>query len=265
MHSAGKKPIQVQNVNISYGGKGVLKDISISLQEGIFYGILGPNGSGKTTLLKSIAKSLKPKSGAVYINGLDVNRIKTRELSKELAFLYQGTATDCEYSVVDIVLMGRHPHLGRFQTESAKDMDIAQNVMMATNVWDLRNRRINEISGGERQRVFIARALAQQTDIILLDEPVSNLDIHHQIEVLDIIRSMVRKKKTVVTVLHDLNLASMYCDHMILLKEGSVVVRGRPEVVLSPSNIKKVYGIESHIIKDTVYNRPYIIPLKAVQ
>lgn len=255
-------PIRVQNINVSFGSVTALKDISLHMERGRFYGILGPNGSGKTTLLKSIAKNLKPRRGAVFVNGVDIGKMKAKELSKELAYMYQNTDTQCDYSVTDVVLMGRNPYLGRFQTEGSIDREIAKKAMKATNVWQFKDRRINEISGGERQRAFIARALVQDTDIVLLDEPVSHLDLHHQIEILDIARKMTQKQRTVVAVLHDLNLASTYCDHLILLKGGTIIAQGEPERVLTEEIIEKVYGIKPYIVRGVNNNRPYIIPFK---
>lgn len=255
-------PISVQNINVSFGSVKALKNISLCMERGRFYGILGPNGSGKTTLLKSIAKNLKPQRGTVFVNGADVDKMKAKELAKELAYMYQNTDTQCDYSVTDVVLMGRNPYLRRFQTEGPMDREIAMKAMKATNVWQLKDRRINEISGGERQRAFVARALVQDTDIVLLDEPVSHLDLQHQIEVLDIARKMAGKQRTVVAVLHDLNLASTYCDYLILLKEGAIIAKGEPDKVLTEEIIEEVYGIKPYIVRGVNNNRPYIIPFK---
>lgn len=255
-------PIRIQNINVSFGNVNALKDISLHMERGRFYGILGPNGSGKTTLLRSIAKSLKPQRGSILVNGVDIGKIKTKELSRKLAYMYQSTDIQCDYSVTDVVLMGRNPYLGRFQTEGPTDREMAEKAMKAANVWQLRDRRINEISGGERQRAFIARALVQDTDIVLLDEPVSHLDLQHQIEFLDIARKITQKQRTVVAVLHDLNLASTYCDYLFLLKGGAIIAQGEPEKVLTEGIIEEVYGIKPYIVRGVNNNKPYIIPFK---
>lgn len=255
-------PLEVKNLNMSYRQTKVLSDISVKLDRGKLYGILGPNGSGKTTFLKSIAKALKIKAGTVFVEGSDINGLKNRELSKKLACMYQGTETSCDFSIMDVVLMGRYPYIKRFRSEGNIDREIAKKAMIASNVWHLKDRRINEVSGGERQRVFIARALVQQTGVILLDEPVSHLDIHHQMEVLDIIKGLTKDAKTVITVLHDLNLASSYCDHLILINKGAIVAQGEPQKVLTEENIERVYGIKPHIIRDIHSDRPYILPVK---
>lgn len=255
-------PIKVKNINVSFGTLKVLKDITFSMDKGRFYGILGPNGSGKTTLLKTMARTLEPQEGMVLVDGVDLKRMKARELSKKVACMYQSTELSCDYPVMDVVLMGRYPYLKRFQAEGEKDREIAKKAMIASNVWHLKDRRINEISGGERQRVFIARALVQQTDIVLLDEPVSHLDLQHQIEVLDIARKLTDEGKTIIAVLHDLNLASLYCDYLLLLKDGIITAQGEPERVLTEEVIQRVYGIKPHIINGVYNNRPYIIPLK---
>lgn len=256
-------PVRVNGLNMSYGTVKVLSDISMKLERGRFYGILGPNGSGKTTLLKSIAKALKLKAGTVFIGDADVNNMRNRELSTKVACMYQSTESSCDFSIMDVVLMGRYPYINRFQREGNSDRDIAHKAMVASNVWHLKDRKINEVSGGERQRVYVARALVQQTEVVLLDEPVSHLDIHHQMEVLDIIKGLTRENKTVVTVLHDLNLASAYCDHLILINEGAIISQGEPGKVLTSENIEKAYGIKPHIIRDVRTNKPYILPVKA--
>ncbi|HOM01469.1 MAG TPA: heme ABC transporter ATP-binding protein [Acetivibrio sp.] len=254
--------IEVKNIEISFGDFNVLKGISLKMEKGRFYGILGPNGSGKTTLLRSMAKALRPQKGAIFVDGEDISRMKARELSKKIACLYQSTGVSCDYPVMDVVLMGRYPYVKRFQTESAKDREIAKKAMIASNVWHLKDRRINEISGGERQRVFIARALVQETDIVLLDEPISHLDIQHQIEILELAGKMAQEGKTIIAVLHDLNLASMYCDHLIMLKDGTIVAQGEPQKVLTEEIVKKVYGVKPFIIDGVSGDRPYILPLK---
>lgn len=242
--------IEVRDIEVSFGDLNVLKGISLQMEKGRFYGILGPNGSGKTTLLKSMARALRPQKGAIYVNGEDISRMKARELSKKIACLYQSTGIACDYPVMDVVLMGRYPYIKRFQTESAKDWEIAKKAMIASNVWHLKDRRINEISGGERQRVFIARALVQETDIVLLDEPISHLDIQHQIEILELVGKMAREGKTIIAVLHDLNFASMYCDHLIMLKDGKVIAQGEPQKVLTEETVNKVYGVKPFIIEE---------------
>jgi len=254
--------IEVRDIEVSFGSLNVLKGISLKMERGRFYGILGPNGSGKTTLLKSMARALRPQKGAVYVNGENVGRMKSRELSKRIACLHQSTDITCDYPVMDVVLMGRYPYVKRFQTEGEKDREIAKKAMIASNVWHLKDRRINEISGGERQRVFIARALVQETDIVLLDEPISHLDIQHQIEILDLAGTMTQEGKTIIAVLHDLNLASMYCDHLIMLKDGAIVAQGEPQKVLTEEIVKRVYGVKPFVIDGMNDNRPYILPVK---
>jgi iron complex transport system ATP-binding protein len=262
MEFAKTYPMTVKSLDVSYGKTKVLREISINLEQGRLYGILGPNGSGKTTLLKSMAKTLKPQKGAIYIDNSDVSKLKSKELSRKVACMYQGVESSCDFCVMDIVLMGRYPYIKRFQAENSADIDIAKKAMLESHVWHLKDRKINEVSGGERQRVFIARALVQQTGVVLLDEPVSHLDIHHQMEVLDIIKGLTKENKTVITVLHDLNLASSYCDYLILINNGVIVAQGEPKKVLNEENIHKAYGIKPHIIKDTKSGKPYIIPVK---
>ncbi|WP_265446375.1 ABC transporter ATP-binding protein [Acetivibrio straminisolvens] len=262
MRQVKEYSIEVRNIEVSFGDFNVLKGVSLEIEKGQFYGILGPNGSGKTTLLKSMAKALRPQSGAIFVDGEDIGRMRAREFSKKVACLYQSTAITYDYPVMDVVLMGRYPYIKRFQTESVKDREIAKKAMIASNVWHLKDRRINEISGGERQRVFIARALVQETDIVLLDEPISHLDIQHQIEILELAGKMAKEGKSIVAVLHDLNFASMYCDHLIMLKDGAIVAQGEPQKVLTEEIVKKVYGVKPFIIDGMNGNRPYVLPLK---
>lgn len=255
--------IEINSLNFSYDGEGqILNSVNINIEKGKFYTILGPNGSGKTTLVKLISKALNGGNRNIYIDGTDVNFIRNKALAAKIAVVPQYTFIDFDFSVIDIVLMGRAPHISRFSSENEEDMKIVQNAMAITNTWHLRNKSINSISGGERQRVIVARAIAQETDIVILDEPISNLDIHHQIEILNQIKLLnMKKKKTIVAVLHDLNIAAAYSDYMILMNNGRIHTMGTREQVLKENIIKEVYGVDVHIISDSVTKRPVIIPV----
>lgn len=258
-------PIIIEKLNWTYGDRPILHEIQLKIEKNRFYSIIGPNGSGKTTLLKNISRTLEPRKNTIFVDQQDIVSMKPREVAKRMASVPQNTHVDFEFSAADIVMMGRSPYLRRFQTESAKDMEIVKAAMMATSTWHLKDKNINEISGGERQRVIIARALAQQTGIILLDEPISQLDIHHQIELMDTVHRLVRKSEvTVVAVLHDLNLAAQYSDRLILVSEGSIAIQGTPEEVLTEENIQRVYQLPVHIIKSPVTGKPHVIPISAV-
>lgn len=255
-------PIEIIDLSWNFGDREILKNINIKVDKNKFVCLVGPNGSGKTTLLKSMLKIYEPRKNTVYVHNRDITMLKYKELAKKIACVPQNTMIDFDFSVFDIVLMGRSPHLKRFQTESDKDFEIVRKAMERTNTWYLRDRKINNLSGGERQRVIIARALAQEPDILVLDEPISNLDIHHQIELLNITKELCEKENlTVIAVLHDLNLALQYSDYLILLDKGQIVVEGSPEEVLTKDNIKKVYSIDVCIIKNPITGAPHIIPV----
>lgn len=253
-------PIVIKNLEWSYGDRKILNNINLEIEKNNFYTIIGPNGSGKTTLLKSISKILIGRKNCIYVNNRDLTSIKQKELAVYMACVPQNTVIDFEFTVMDIVLMGRTPYLNKFQSESEEDIKIAEKAMKMTNTWHLRDKNINQLSGGERQRVIVARALTQDTNIIILDEPISNLDIQHQIEILDIIK-FVKKDVTVIAVLHDLNLAAKYSDYLILLNKGKVIEQGKPEEVLTRKYIEKVYNIRVNMIKDPVTGSPHVIPV----
>ncbi|MBZ9634945.1 heme ABC transporter ATP-binding protein [Clostridium sp. FP1] len=252
--------IEINNVCFSFE-KEVLKNINVNIERGKFYTILGPNGSGKTTLLRILSKSLPMEKGEIYIDEVDLTQIKPKVLAKEMAVVPQSTEIEFDFSVQDIVLMGRTPHISRFCSESEKDIKIAMNAMKITNTWELRNKSINALSGGEKQRVVVARAIAQETGIILLDEPISHLDIHHQIEIMNQLKELNQNKNiTIIAVLHDLNLAAAYCDHMILMHNCGVYKDGIPEEVLTEDIIKKVYGLDVYITKNPKTGKTFIMP-----
>jgi len=256
-------PIKIRDLEWKFGDRQILWDISLTVNKGYFYSIIGPNGSGKTTLLRNISKSLEPKHDCVFIDDIDVTKLSSRNMAKKLSVVPQNTNIEFGFTVIDIVLMGRSPYMRRFESESSRDLEIAEMAMRATNTWYLRDKRINEISGGERQRVILARALAQDTNIMLLDEPVSQLDIHHQIEIMETIRTLIKSRgMTVIAVMHDLNLAAQYSDYIILMNKGKVVCQGTPQEVITKENIMKVYKLEGYIINNPITGKPYIIHVK---
>lgn len=255
--------IKIKKLDWHYGENKVLDDISLNLHNCGFYGIIGPNGSGKTTLLKNISRSLEPKKGTVFFNEKDITEYSNKELAKKISYVPQNTNLEFEFSVMDIVLMGRSPYVKRFQAENANDIGIAKRAMEITNTWHLKEKNIGMISGGERQRAIIARALAQQTNIMLLDEPVSQLDIQHQIEILEMLKKLTEEKKlTVIMSLHDLNLAAQYCDKLILMDKGRVFKEGAPHEIIEEENIQKVYGMKVYIMKNPHTGKPHLIPLR---
>jgi len=235
--------IEVRNLNFSYAAKKILKDINFKINSGEFVGIIGPNGSGKTTLLKNICQVLKPNKGVILIDGK--THYKPKELAQKLAIVSENGPINFDFTVSEVVLMGRTPFLRRFQREGKEDIEIAKKSMAATDTLQFIERPITQLSAGERQRVFIAQCLTQMPKIILLDEPTNYLDINHKIKIFNFFSALNKEKEvTILSVLHDLNLASRYCDKLILMSGGEIFASGKTDDVLTATNIQKVYGVD---------------------
>jgi len=258
--------LEVRDLDFSYNKTKILNNISFNIKPGTFMSIIGPNGSGKSTLLKNISSILNPERGEIILGGKSISKMSSKEIAQNIAVVPQSTNIEFNFSALDIVLMGRNPYKKRFQSEDLEDYRIVKETMELTDTWNLRNRIINELSGGERQRVIIARALAQEPKIILLDEPTSYLDIQHQIDILDLLKRLNREEGlTVITVLHDINLAARYSDYMLLLKNGKIIRDGTAEEVITLDNLKKTYEIDMVITKNPYTNTPYMVPLTKVK
>jgi iron complex transport system ATP-binding protein len=253
--------IRVQDVALSYDGVEALSGVSFDVKKGDFLGIIGPNGSGKSTLLRCIASVLEPDRGAVLIDDNDVKEMGRREIARSVGVVPQSAPIDFAFTVRDVVLMGRTPHLDRFSSESKEDVAIAERAMRGTVVSSLSERAFDELSGGERQRVVIARALTQDPKILLLDEPTQHLDISAQYQILDLVRRLNRENQiTVIAVFHDLNLASQYSDSLLLMTKGKVGGIGAVEKVLTPENVRESYGIDALIERHPVTGRLQVVP-----
>lgn len=240
--------IEIEHLSFSFSKKTVLHDVSAVVADGTLCAVLGANGSGKTTLLRCISNQLVPQQGRVVLDGKDVRDYSTRGLSLKLSLVRQHAHTDFEFSAFEIVLMGRNPYQSHLQNESRQDLDIVERCMKQTNTWHLRFSRFNEMSGGELQRVMIARALAQQTPVMLLDEPISSLDIAHQYDIMVLLRDISQNQhKTVLLVVHDLNMALQYCPQLILLHKGGILYQGDTEAGLTPDNIERVFGMHAKL------------------
>lgn len=249
--------IRIEGLGHRFGGTPILHDINATVGHGVLCAVAGANGCGKTTLLRCICGLLHPTEGRVSIAGRSVEEYSARELAQTVSFVRQHHATDVDFSAFEIVQMGRNPYQSRLQNESQADWDIVEQCMKQTGTWHLRFARPGRLSGGELQRVMIARALAQQTPIMLLDEPTSSLDIAHQFEVMELLRRIVAEEhKSVVIVMHDLNLILQYCDEVILLHQGSILYHGGVDEGLSPERVAEVYGIEA--MRHSVEGRPHL-------
>ena len=243
--------ISTKNITYKVKDKTILSDINLSIPQGSFTSIVGMNGSGKTTLLNLIANIIKATNGEILIKNKDINSYSVRELAQNVSYVFQNNEVDFDFSALQIVMMGRTPYQKLLSTETPQDYSICQKAMQETNTWHLRNRLINSLSGGERQRVFIARSLAQNTDIILLDEPVANLDLKHQIEIMKLLKDIQTKENTtILIVLHDLSLALKYSDYVLALKEGQMRFFDTASKVLNKQNINSLFEINAEIIQD---------------
>lgn len=252
--------LKINNVSAGYYKQDVVKGISLNVNQGDFLGLIGPNGSGKTTLLRLITKVLYPRCGEINFKGENVFKMDSKEFCRSVAFVSQDFASNFAFSVMEVVLMGRIPHLKRLQFETKKDLKIAEDALSVCDILDLKEKIIDELSAGERQRVIIARALAQEPTLLLLDEPTSHLDIGHQIQILDLLKRLNRQNNlTIAMVVHDLNLASAYCDRIVLIDNGSVFKEGSPEQVLTYQNIEAVYKTIVLVNENPVTHKPNVV------
>ncbi|MBI4787759.1 MAG: heme ABC transporter ATP-binding protein [Chloroflexi bacterium] len=234
-----------QDITFSYNHKPVLDGISIQVLPGEIVGLLGPNGSGKSTLIKLLSRVLVPQDGRVWIDGHELSRLGQRQIARRIAVVPQVFEMPTGFTAFEVVLMGRTPHLSWLQSESACDREIARAAMLATGTWSLADRYVDQLSGGERQRVIIARALAQEPQVLLLDEATAHLDVRHQIEIMEIVQRFARERELAVLIIfHDLNLAAQYCDRIVLLKDGKVFANGSPREVITREGLRAVYGVE---------------------
>jgi len=252
--------LAVENITLGYNHSPVVNNLSFELMPGEMVGLIGPNGCGKTSIIKAISRILALQSGMIKLNGEDMHRLPRGKLAKTLGVVPQSPYIPDTFTVSEVVLLGRTPHLGMFRTESAHDLAIAWESMRQTGVETLAERRMGELSGGERQRVTIARVLAQEPSAILLDEPTANLDISHQKDILRLIRGLCREKKLLVLIaIHDLNMAAQYCDRLILIKKGQIFANGTPWEVITPENIREVYGTDASVTLHPQNSRPVML------
>jgi iron complex transport system ATP-binding protein len=256
-------PLEVVGVTAGYGARPIIREVSLAIPRGRVTSILGPNGCGKSTLLRVLTRLLSPQTGHVLLEGTPLTGLRVREIAHRLAMLPQNPRAPEGMTVADLAARGRQPHQPWWRTWSAEDELITAEAMAATGVDQLHDSLLEELSGGQRQRAWIAMALAQQTDILLLDEPTTHLDLAHAVEVLELVTGLRRQTgRTIVMVLHDLTLAARYSDHLVVMKEGQVVAEGSPDRILTPTLVAEVFGLHAHVFPDPFDGLPTVVPTR---
>ncbi len=260
----GPSRLGAENVTVGYGGAPVVDDLTFDVPDGKVTSIIGPNGCGKSTLLRTLARLLKPSSGQVRLDGEPIGSIATREISQRLALLPQSPIAPEGLLVRDLVGRGRHPHQRWFSQWSPEDEQVVEHALVMTDTAGLRDRPLDQLSGGQRQRAWIAMTLAQDTDLVLLDEPTTYLDLAHQIEVLDLVTRLNRERgRTVAMVLHDLNLAARYSDVIVVMDDGAIVAQGPPVEIFTTEMLRTVFGLEADILADPRTGLPILVPVSS--
>jgi iron complex transport system ATP-binding protein len=253
--------LAAKNLTLGFGNRIIIDELDISIPKGEVTVLIGPNGCGKSTLLRSLARLLKPKEGSVVLNGKNIAKMRTKEVAQNMAILPQSPATPEGLTVYELVKQGRHPYRKMMNQWSKEDEAAVQKALQDTNMVELMHQSVDSLSGGQRQRAWIALTLAQETDIILLDEPTTYLDLMHQIDVLDLLFELNEKDgRTIVMVLHDLNLASRYADHIIAIKDKKVYAQGKPEETITAELVAEVFRMRCNIACDPIFGTPMCIP-----
>ncbi|AJD32200.1 MULTISPECIES: ABC transporter ATP-binding protein [Clostridium] len=254
------KSIETKNLDIAYEDTLIVKELNMQIPKGKITSIIGANGCGKSTILKAVGRILKPKNGLVHLSGQDISKLSTKEIAKKMAILPQNPTAPSGLTVSELVAYGRFPHQKGFGNLTKEDKKIVKWALDATKLSEFERREVDTLSGGQRQRVWIAMALAQQTDLILLDEPTTYLDLAHQLEVLKLLYELNRNQKcTIVMVLHDLNLAARFSDYIIAIQKGDIIKYGPPEEVMTPEVLRKTFNINADIVIEPKSNRPVCI------
>ncbi|MEU0839593.1 ABC transporter ATP-binding protein [Streptomyces sp. NPDC005962] len=257
----GLARLAARGVTVGYGGRNVIDGLDVAIPPGVITTIIGPNGCGKSTLLRTLTRLLKPASGSVVLDGEDIARLRTRDVAKKLGLLPQAPVAPEGLTVADLVARGRHPHQSWLRQWSSDDAGVVERALALTGVADLADRPVDSLSGGQRQRVWISMTLAQGTDLLLLDEPTTYLDLAHAIDVLDLVDDLHESGRTVVMVLHDLNLATRYSDNLIVMRAGSILAQGHPREVITAELLDEAFGLRAMVVDDPVGDRPLIVPI----
>ena len=256
--------LEAKEIKAGYGDKQILNSISLHIPENKISVILGSNGSGKSTMLKTFCRLLSPTSGVITLDAKPLSQIKTKDIAKSIGLLPQTSVAPEGIKVAELVSRGRYPHRKFMAPLTKEDYQAIEDAMSAMQITDLADTSIDELSGGQRQRVFIALALAQQTDILFLDEPTTYLDIAYQIEILDLLKDLNKKRgTTIVMVLHDINLSTKYADYLFAMKKGKLIKEGTPDEIITQETIKEIYGIDSLIIPDPLSKSPLVVPISS--
>lgn len=249
-------------LTLGYGTHVVAEGLTVAIPDGKFTAIIGPNGCGKSTLLRTLSRLMKPTAGNVWLDGQEIHRFATKEVARRIGLLAQNASAPGDISVAELVARGRYPHQPMFTRWREEDQLAVTSAMRATNIQDLADQPVDTLSGGQRQRAWIAMVLAQETSIMLLDEPTTWLDISHQIDLLELLSDLNREKGyTLAAVLHDLNQACRYATHLIALRDGKIVAEGAPKEIVTPELIEAIYGLRCMIIEDPVAHTPLVVPL----
>lgn len=257
----GVTRLEARGVTVGYGGRAVIDDLDVAIPPGVITTIIGPNGCGKSTLLRTLSRLLKPTGGTVLLDGEDIARLRTRDVAKKMGLLPQAPVAPEGLTVADLVARGRHPHQSWLRQWSSDDAAVVERALAMTGVSELADRPVDSLSGGQRQRVWISMTLAQGTDLLLLDEPTTYLDLAHAIDVLDLVDDLHESGRTVVMVLHDLNLAARYSDNLVVMRAGSVLAQGHPRDVITAELLREAFGLRAEVIDDPVGDRPLIVPI----
>ncbi|WP_230874903.1 ABC transporter ATP-binding protein [Lysinibacillus cavernae] len=256
-----KNVLEAQNLNVSYGENLILEDLNLQIPKGKITVLVGANGCGKSTLLRTFARLQKPKSGEIFLEDDKIEAISTKEVAKRLAILPQGPVAPEGLTVQQLIKQGRYPHQSWLKQWSTEDEKIVNNALEVTQMLEFADRPVDALSGGQRQRVWIAMTLAQKTDLILLDEPTTYLDMAHQVEILDLLFDLnVNEGRTVVMVLHDLNLACRYAHHIVAVRDKQVYAQGKPEEVVTAEMVQAVFRMDCTIINDPLFGTPLCVP-----
>ncbi|WP_069741952.1 ABC transporter ATP-binding protein [Streptomyces sp. EN23] len=253
--------LAARGVTVGYGDRTVIDQLDVAIPPGVITTIIGPNGCGKSTLLRTLTRLLRPSGGTVVLDGEDIGTLRTKDVAKKLGLLPQAPVAPEGLTVADLVARGRHPHQSWLRQWSSDDADVVRRALAMTGVADLADRTVDSLSGGQRQRVWISMTLAQGTDLLLLDEPTTYLDLAHAIDVLDLVDDLHESGCTVVMVLHDLNLATRYSDHLVVMRGGAVLAQGHPRDVITAELLHEAFGLRAKVIDDPVGDRPLIVPI----